>query len=359
MMLRPCQSAPSHLRALATLARCPPIVFDTLAKAAQKARAAAAPDAASFDYLRDEVAGRVVDRLCDMSRNFPRALDLYCGSGHVLRALREVENKPGIKTLALADIDLSLVTNAGWRTVEDVRKMGIDTSTQYVFREEELDQVPPFLEPASLDLVISSSALHWVNDLPGVLSRVNALLKPDGLFIGAMMGGETLRELRIAMQLAEEEARGGVSPHVSPMVQLRDAGGVLGRAGLKLTTVDVDEIKIPFRDMHAVMRHVKGMGEGNAVAARRPYYGRKVFVRAEEIYQEMFGYVDEQGRPCVPATFQIVHLIGWSPAGASVQPQPAARGSAGASLADLSNIVANDGPAPSTKIESCSLSHSL
>jgi NADH dehydrogenase [ubiquinone] 1 alpha subcomplex assembly factor 5 len=169
------------------------------------------------------------------------------------------------------------------------------------------------------------------------------LLKPDGLFIGAMMGGETLRELRIAMQLAEEEARDGVSPHVSPMVQLRDAGSVLGRAGLRLTTVDVDEIKVPFRDMRAVMRHVKGMGDSNAVAARRPHYGRRVFARAEQIYSDMFGYVDDRGRPCVPATFQLVHLIGWSPADASVQRAPAARGSANASLADLSDMVAGDG----------------
>jgi NADH dehydrogenase [ubiquinone] 1 alpha subcomplex assembly factor 5 len=317
-----------------------PIVFDTSVKARQKERAASNKDAREFDYLRDEVAARVVDRVCDVARSFPHALDMYCGSGHVLRALRIEGNKPGIRSLILADLHQATLDHATVATAVDSSALGVDTSQQFVLREE--GEAPLPVADGSLDLVMSSCGLHWVNDLPGVLARANRLLRPDGLFIGAMYGGDTLRELRIAMQLAEEEVRGGVSPHVSPMVQLRDVGSVLGRAGFRLTTVDLDTIVVPFRDMRAIMRHLKGMGENNAVYARRAHYGRATFKRAAAIYEERFGYVDDQGRPCVPATFQIVHMIGWAPADASVQPTPRARGSATASFTDLSRIAGEE-----------------
>jgi NADH dehydrogenase [ubiquinone] 1 alpha subcomplex assembly factor 5 len=315
------------------------LVFDTAGKAAQKARAARGPAAASFDYLRDEVAARVVDRLCDMSRTFPRALDLYCGGGHVARALAGAANKPGVRWLALADVHADVVAR-GAAASAAAGLDGVDCGTRFVFREEDGagDAVP--VAAGSLDLVVSSGGLHWVNDLPGVLARANALLRPDGLFLGAMCGGETLRELRVSMQLAEEEARGGVSPHVSPMVHAPDAGNVLQRAGFQLTTVDVDEIVVPFRDMRAVMRHLKGMGEGNAVASRRGHYGRAAFERAAEIYGERFGYTDAQGRPCVPATFQCVHLCGW--AAAATQPRPRRAGSATARIGDLPAVGGGD-----------------
>jgi NADH dehydrogenase [ubiquinone] 1 alpha subcomplex assembly factor 5 len=178
-----------------------------------------------------------------------------------------------------------------------------------------------------------------------VLARVRGLLKPDALFLGAMYGGDTLRELRVSMQLAEEEARGGVSPHVSPMVHAPDAGNLLQAAGLRLTTVDLDEIIVPFRDMRAVMRHLKAMGEGNAVISRRGHYGRRVFERAAEIYEERFGYVDDQGRRAVPATFQCVHMCGWAP-DERRQPRPKAAGSATVSLGDLSKIGQATSPPP-------------
>lgn len=311
------------------------IVFDTSAKAAQKARAASAPSAATFDYLRDEVASRVVDRLCDMSRTFPRALDLYCGSGHVARALVAAGNKPGVETLAVADVHASVVAAGVAGTAGALGAAG----DGFVFREEDAvaESEGAFVPRGSLDLVVSSCGLHWVNDLPGVLTRANGMLKPDGLFLGAMYGGDTLRELRVSMQLAEEEVRGGVSPHVSPMVHAPDAGNVLQRAGFVLTTVDLDEIVVPFRDMSAVMCHLKGMGEGNAVLGRRGHYGRGLFARASEIYEERFGYTDHLGRKAVPATFQCVHLCGWAPA-RDGQPVPKKAGSGTVSLGDLRAI---------------------
>lgn len=310
------------------------VVFDVPAKAAQKARAAAAANAGDFDYLRDEVAARVVDRLCDMRRTFPNALDLFCGSGHVARALHEVDNKPGVARLRQADVAEAVVARA---PVGDFG--GIECTPGFVFREDEGNAGwrDAELKDGTVDLVISVCGLHWVNDLPGVLARANALLRPDGLFLGAMYGGETLRELRVSMQLAEEELRGGISPHVSPMVHPPDAGNVLQRAGLRLTTVDMDEIVVPFKNMQAVMKHLKGMGEGNAVLTRRLHYGRRLFERAADIYEERFGYVDGQGRSCVPATFQIVHMVGWAPDDS--QPLAKTAGSATVSLGDLAATV--------------------
>lgn len=324
----------------------PLAVFDVAAKAAQKARAAAAADAADFDYLRDEVAARVVDRLCDMSRAFPRALDLYCGSGHVARALADAGNKPGLARLEVADVHARVVDGGARRSADALREKGVEVGGGFVWGEGDGEAgraEAAVLEPASLDLVVSSCGLHWVNDLPGVMKRARALLKPDALFLAAMYGGETLRELRVSMQLAEDELRGGISPHVSPMVHPPDAGNLLQAAGLRLTTVDVDELVVPFRDMHALIRHLRGMGEGNAVASRRAHYGRRLFARAAEIYQEEFGYTDARGRPAVPATFQVVNLCGWSP-DPSAQAQPRERGSATVSLGDLSQL-AQDQPA--------------
>lgn len=322
--------------------RSPLVVFDAAAKAAQKARAAAAPGAASFDYLRDEVAARVVDRLCDMSRAFPRALDLYCGSGHIARALVGAENKPGVAWMEVADVHEVVVEGGRRRSAEVLGGIGVDVGEGVLWGEAGQGEGGG-LDAGSLDLVVSSCGLHWVNDLPGVLKRARGLLKPDALFLGAMYGGETLRELRVSMQLAEDELRGGVSPHVSPMVHAPDAGNLLQAAGLRLTTVDLDEIVVPFRDMAAVMKHLRGMGEGNAVLSRRAHYGKRLFARAAEIYEVEFGYVDAQGRKAVPATFQCVHLCGWAPD--SAQPKPKSAGSATVSMGDLSKLAQ---PPPAT-----------
>lgn len=193
------------------------------------------------------------------------------------------------------------------------------------------------VQESSLDLVVSAGGLHWVNDLPGVLGRIRRLLKPDGLFLGAMVGGDTLHELRISMQLAEEQLNERLAPRVSPMVRLRDMAGLLSSVGMALVTVDVDTIVVPFRDMRAVMRHLRGMGETNALVRREVHYGRRVFERAARIYEERFSALDLHGNKCVTATFDIVHMIGWAPA--TSQPRAAQRGSATVSLSDLQGSI--------------------
>lgn len=311
-------------------------LFDLHTKTLQKAKAAQSPRASDFDYLRDEVATRVVDRLLDITRPLPRALDLFCGGAHILRAVQTVNNPSQIESLTHCDLHPAILARA--QTFYDGT---LATPERQFVLGDERALIP--LENGTLDLVVSSGALHWVNDLPLLLRRAVQLLKPDGLFLAAMFGGDTLQELRIALQIAEDEMRGRLAPRISPMVRLRDAAGLVSGAGLALTTADVDRLVVPFTDMFALMRHLKGMGETNALSIREIHYGRDVFERASKIYEEKFGFIDEQGRKCVPATFEIVHMNGWAPAVS--QPRSKERGSAQFSIGDLPNATETVVPA--------------
>ena len=161
----------------------------------------------------------------------------------------------------------------------------------------------------TVDLAISSLALHWVNDLPGALAQICRALKPDGLFLAAILGGDTLIELRRALLEAEAETTGGTSPRTSPVADVADAGALLQRAGFALPVVDTDTLTVTYKDMFALMRDLRGMGETNAVAARNKTFLRRdtLFVAAAR-YQELYGNAD--GR--IPATFQIIWLTGWA-----------------------------------------------
>lgn len=191
------------------------------------------------------------------------------------------------------------------------------------------DETVPF-EPSSFDLVLSSLSLHWINDLPGILSQINNVLKPDSPFIGAMLGGDTLFELRTSLQLAEQERRGGISPHVSPLADVRDVGGLLQKAGFKMLTVDVDDIIVDYPDTFALMQDLQAMGEGNAILGREMGpIGRDVLLANEGIYRELHGNPDGT----IPATFRIIYMIGWRE-GAD-QPKPLARGTGDVNLKDI------------------------
>lgn len=154
-------------------------------------------------------------------------------------------------------------------------------------------------------------------------------LKPDGLFLGAMFGGDTLEELRISCHLTQEEVEGGISPYVSPFIHVRDAGSLLTSAGLALPTVDVDTVRMMYPSPLDVVNHLRAMGESNALVTRAGRVKRTTAEATGRKYREMFG--DARGQ--VPATFQIVYLTGWAPS--PTQPQPAARGSAEFSLENL------------------------
>ncbi|KAJ8905483.1 hypothetical protein NDN08_001990 [Rhodosorus marinus] len=299
------------------------VVFDRDAKRWHKVLSASADGASKFDYLRDEVAERVMDRLEDVNRNFTRALDLGCGRAHVSIAAKKLLQKDKVRSLLQVDQAGPIIDAAKRRCDEE----GVHQKAFDVVDEEKI----PF-KKEEFDLVISSLALHWVNDLPGSMVQINNILRPDGLFVGSMFGGDTLSELRISMQLAEEEIWSGLSNHISPFVRLRDAGSVLGRGGFVLTTIDIEDIQVEFRDIFSLMRHLKGMGENNALIKRRTYFGNRAFKRADEIYKEKFG--SEDGG--IIATFQIIYMLGWKYADS--QPQPLRRGSATASFKDLEGM---------------------
>jgi SAM-dependent methyltransferase len=183
--------------------------------------------------------------------------------------------------------------------------------------------------PASFDLVVSGLNLHLVNDLPGALVQIRRALKPDGLFLAAILGGRTLRELREAFTVAESEITGGASPRVIPFADIRDCGALLQRAGFALPVTDADKVDASYATPFDLMRDVRNMGAANMLAARsRKPLSRAVLLRAAEIYAERFSL--DNGR--VTATFEIIHLTGWAPH--ESQPKPLAPGSAKTRLAD-------------------------
>lgn len=186
----------------------------------------------------------------------------------------------------------------------------------------------PF-EANTFDAVLSSLSLHWINDLPSVLAQVNHILKPDAPFMGVMMGGDSLYELRTSLQLAEQDRRGGVSTHTSPLADVRDVGGLLQKAGFNLLTVDVDDIVVDFPDTFSLMKDLQAMGESNAVLAReKGAIHRDVLVAADAIYRALHG--NEDGS--LPATFRLIYMIGWKPS--PNQAKPLERGTAMFSIKD-------------------------
>jgi SAM-dependent methyltransferase len=282
-------------------------IFDRLVVRRHRERAARAID--RHDFLIREVTDRLLDRLEDIRRRFPLALDLGCHHGAVAAQLA---GRGGIETLFQADLSPAMA------------RLAADQGGPALVADEE---ALPFAE-ASLDLVASVLSLHWVNDLPGTLLQIRRVLKPDGLLLAAMIGGESLRELRNALMQAEMEIEDGVSPRVSPFADVRDLGGLLQRAGFALPVVDVDTITVTYSSALALMRDLRGMGETGADRNRRRGMSRRAtLLRAAAIYEENFA--DGEGR--VPASFDILYLTGWAPD--ATQPRPLAPGSAKTRLA--------------------------
>lgn len=264
------------------------------------------------EFLFAEVAERLADRLADIKRSFPVALELGSRGGHLHRCL---EGRGGIATLLQSDLSPAMHRDgAGYRVVAD-------------------EEFLPFAE-GTFDLVMSNLALHWVNDLPGTLIQINRCLKPDGLLLATLFGGDTLAELRQALLEAEADLEGGVSPRVSPFVDVRDAGGLLQRAGFALPVADSETITVTYDDPMKLMRDLRAMGESNALTDRRRTFSRPAtLARAAAAYHQR--HADADGR--VPATFQIVTLTGWAPAAG--QPKPLRPGSARTRLADALETV--------------------
>ena len=267
-----------------------PILFD---RALLRARQSRALRAGPATFLLDRVAEDMQERLRAVLREFKNAADIGTSGDQVRNALSGRVDQ-------LARVDLP-----------------------------DLESEPLPLQPESIELAVSALAFQFVNDLPGVLAQIRRALKPDGLLLAAMTGGDTLTELRQSFAAAEAELEGGVSPRVAPFADLRDVGALLQRAGFALPVTDVDRIVVRYDSAFALMADLRRMGATNVLVERRRTPTRRATLsRMAQIYAERFA--DADGR--LRATFDVIWLSGWAPHAS--QQQPLKPGSAKASLAE-------------------------
>jgi SAM-dependent methyltransferase len=261
------------------------MLFDRRARRRHRDRAARG---GCVEFLHREVADRLVERLDEVKRQFRVVLDLGAHHGALSRALG---GRPGIEWAVAADCSFGFLAQlSAMRVAADP------------------DLIP--FRDGSFDLVVSVLELHWAGDLPGALVQIRRILKPGGLFLAAMLGGSTLVELRTALIEAELVEEGGASPRVSPAAELGDVAGLLLRTGFAMPVADAEKITVTYPDALALMRDLRGMGETNALTARRRTpLRRTTLARAVLLYAERFGLPD--GR--IPATFEILFLTGWAP----------------------------------------------
>jgi len=279
-----------------------PMIFDRALLRRRRRRAASLGPAT---FLLDRVAEDLAERLAAVLRRFDIALDLGTPGEAVRAALVRLGS---IGTIVRADA-----------------VFGPLRAEKFVAADEE---ALPFAD-GTLDLVVSALALQFVNDLPGVLVQIRRALKPDGLFLAALLGGETLTELRQSFAAAESDVEGGASPRVAPFADLRELGALLQRAGFALPVTDVDRLTVRYDSAFVLMQDLRRMGATNALfARRRAPLRRATLLRIAEHYAQHFA--DADGR--VRATFEIVWLSGWAPDPS--QQQPLKPGSAKARLAD-------------------------
>jgi SAM-dependent methyltransferase len=260
-------------------------------------------------FLLDRVAADLAERLGAVKRRFPLAVDLATPGEAIARTLEESGQ---VDTIVAAE-PLAGLRASGSRAVAD---------------EEAL----PFANE-SLDLIVSALALQWTNDLPGALVQIRRALKPDGLFLAALVGGDSLRELREALAAAEAEVEGGASPRVAPFTDVRSAGSLLQRAGFALPVVDIERLTLRYGRLQDLFRDLRRMGATNVLIERRRVpLRRATLTRAAAIYGERFA--DPDGR--LRATFEILWLSGWAPH--ESQQQPLKPGSAKSRLADALGV---------------------
>lgn len=263
-----------------------PIIFDKKRVALHHARA-------SEDFLLHEMGLRLGDRLEDIRRIFPHVLDLSAKEGVITSYLPRASS---VEEVIYANLDEEYI-----RTNND-----------------------------HFDLVISSGTLHWVNDLIGVLAQIRNALKPDGLFLAMLPGGETLKELRASFEQSELRLRSGISPRVSPFIDVKDAGMLLQRAGFSLPVVDREVITVTYEHPLKLLHDLRKMGQSNAlISAQKTLTSKKLIMAMCEHYQHHFANAD--GR--VRATFEMVTMTAWKPHAS--QQQPAKRGSGKVNLSIL------------------------
>lgn len=285
-------------------------IFDRRKIEANKARAAAG--LAQHDFLHRYAADEIAARLRLVEREFRLIADIGAGHGVLSVALQTAFPSACIVSLEPSGVLLRQVCGLRVQAREDA--------------------LP--LKEGAFDLIVSGFALHLVNDLPGALVQMRRALKPDGLFMVALAGGDTLSELREALMLAEIDLAGGVSPRVFPTADVRELGGLLQRAGFALPVADSERLTVTYTDAVALMRDLRAMGGANALLSRsRRPMRRAMLTQAAALYADKFPAPG--GR--VRATFEIIFLSGWAPH--ESQQKPLAPGSAKVRLADALGTV--------------------
>lgn len=289
----------------------PPVIFDARRRAARLARSERL--FATADFLHDRAAENAVNSLEVILRDFPDAVDLSAHAGPFARRLADsvaASRVGAVKTVA----------DPGTRAAPGAQPLPLPDQSQ--------------------DLIVSLMSLHWANDLPGALAQIRRALKPDGLFVGTLLGAGTLKELRAVLTEAELELRGGAQARVSPFADGFDGAGLLQRAGFALPVADVDRLTVRYPDLFALIRDLRAMGETNVLHGPVRPLNRRIVARAAALYAERYGLDD--GR--IPATFEIIHLAGWKPHDSQQKPLP--RGSAKTRLADALGVREMTGDEP-------------
>lgn len=330
-------------------------VFDRAAKVIHRSRAPLVNAEASrkADYLRDEVANRTIERLGFITRDLTRTLDFGAHSGNFLKNLcTELQPLPMADD---AEVQMVQQLNDDKASIRSKIKelVMFDSAEALLNRDADIAFDKPFpgeivrcvgdeeafdhtvlQQPGQFDAVISNLSLHWINDLPQALQNINRVLKPDGLFMGTIFGGDTLYELRTALQLAELERSGGMSPRVLPLVHLNDVGSLLNRAGFSMLTIDTEDIVIGgYPDIVSLCTELQDMGEQNSLLSRANFLPKDVLLAANEICKSLHGEEGPDGEVTIPATFNVIFMIGWKKS--ETQPQPLARGTGEINLKDV------------------------
>jgi SAM-dependent methyltransferase len=263
-------------------------------------------------FFSQPIAQNLYDRASLIKKDLPIILDLSAGAGGLSDLLR---TRPGTKTVISSDLS--------WRVLEK------QSGPSVVADEEFL----PFAD-GSLDAVFCNMGLHWVNDLPGTLSQIKRILKPDGVFIAALAGGQSLSELKESLMAAELAVTGGYRPRTSPLLDMRDMGALLQRAGFALPVIDSEMITVDYRDPMVLLSDLRAAAATNLTTHRaKTMTPRKVLFEAARMYQEKFQNTD--GR--IPASIEVIYAIGWRPHDS--QQKPLKPGSASARLAEVLNTV--------------------
>ena len=265
-----------------------PILFDQ--QLIRQHRQRAARRYSDFAFLKDAAVASLADRLDLIQRDFDVCLDLGAHDGRLMQHLA-----------GLGKIGHMIQTDPAEEFAIATRHYGpgvVHLLSELPFKSE------------SFDAVFSCVSLHWVDDLPGLMVQARQLLKPDGLLLVNLLGGNSLIELKQVLAEAEQAITGGVSPRCAPMVDIRDIGDLMSRAGVALPVADSDRLTVHYPHMFKLMEDLRGMGEQNALLARlKTPTKRQVFMQAAEIYQKRFGRADGQ----IPASFEIVTVTGWAP----------------------------------------------